>query len=79
MVDDWRGLLQWPAMVATVLVSWLVASSHDGRRHAGFWVFLASNLLWLAWGWHTGATALVVLQCCLAAMNIRGAHKTNRG
>ena len=79
MADDWLGLLQWPAMAVTVLASWLVASSNDGRRHAGFWVFLGSNGLWVAWGWHTGATALVVLQFCLAAMNIRGARKTDPG
>lgn len=79
MADDWLGLLQWPAVVVTVLASWLVASSNDDRRHAGFWVFLVSNALWVAWGWHTGATALVVLQFCLAAMNIRGARKTDHG
>ena len=73
---DWLAALQWPAMLATVLASWLVASSQEGRRNLGFWVFLASNLLWVAWGWHSGATALVVMQFCLAAMNIRGAYKT---
>lgn len=76
-MSDGLELLQWPAMVATVLASWLVASSNEGRRHAGFWVFLLSNLLWVAWGWQAGATALVVLQFCLAAMNIRGARKTD--
>ena len=74
-MDDWLDLLQWPAMLATVLAAWLVASTQDRRRHAGFWVFLASNAMWVAWGWHTGATALVVLQFCLAALNIRGAWK----
>ena len=47
----------------------------QARREVGFWVFLASNALWVAWGWHTGAWALVVLQVCLAALNIRGAVK----
>jgi hypothetical protein len=32
-----------------------------GRRKAGFWIFLASNALWVAWGLHTGGWALVVL------------------
>ncbi len=76
MAEDWIGLLQWPAMVATVLASWLVASSRDTRRNLGFWVFLVSNVLWVTWGWHTGGMALVVMQFCLAAMNIRGAVKT---
>ena len=70
------NLVQWPAMLVTVLASWLVASSHDGKRNAGFWIFLLSNGLWIAWGVYSGAMALVVLQVCLAAMNIRGAKKT---
>ncbi len=66
-------LLQWPAMVATVLAAWLVASRHKPRREVGFWIFLVSNVLWVAWGWHASAWALVVLQVRLAATNIRGA------
>jgi hypothetical protein len=27
------------------------------------------------WGWHDGAYALIVLQVCLAFLNIRGAMK----
>ncbi|MDO9359638.1 MAG: hypothetical protein Q7T70_11665 [Polaromonas sp.] len=74
---DWLDLLQWPAMAVTIAASWLVASDHKGRRNAGFWVFLLSNVLWVAWGWHAGAPALIALQFCLAAMNIRGAVKTD--
>ena len=73
---DLMNLVQWPAMLVTVLASWLVASSHDGKRNAGFWIFLLSNGLWITWGVYSGAVALVVLQVCLAAMNIRGAKKT---
>lgn len=73
---DWLDLLQWPAMVVTLAASWLVASRSAGRRNVGFWVFLASNALWVAWGWHAGAHALIALQVGLAAMNIRGAMKT---
>jgi hypothetical protein len=72
---DWLDLVQWPAMVVTVFAAWLVASTHKHRREIGFWVFLASNALWIAWGWHTEAWALIVLQLCLAALNIRGARK----
>ena len=72
---DWLDLVQWPAMAVTVLAAWLVASTHEHRREIGFWVFLASNALWIAWGWHTRAWALIVLQVCLAALNIRGARK----
>lgn len=74
MAFDW---LQWPAMVVTVMAAWLVGSRDLKRRRAGFWVFLSSNLLWVAWGWQAGAWALLVLQFCLAAMNIRGARKND--
>lgn len=68
-------LVQWPAMAATVAAAWLVASRSPARRAAGFWWFLASNLLWVIWGWHADAYALVVLQVALAAMNLRGARR----
>jgi hypothetical protein len=69
-------LLQWPAMAVTLAASWLIASSVERRRNWGFWTFLLSNALWIAWGWSAGAAALIVLQVGLAAMNIRGAKKT---
>lgn len=68
-------LLQWPAMVVTVTAAWLVASQSRRRRQIGFWTFLASNALWIVWGWHDHAYALVGLQVCLAVMNIRGTRK----
>lgn len=74
--SDWLDLVQWPAMVATVLAAWLVASNRQGRRNAGFWVFLGSNLLWGLWGLHDGAYALIALQVALAVLNIRGVSKT---
>ena len=72
---DALDLVQWPAMGVTVLAAWLVASERKSRRATGFWVFLLSNAMWVAWGWHAQAYALIVLQICLAAMNIRGARK----
>jgi hypothetical protein len=73
---DWLDALQWPAMVVTVLATWLVASTQERRRAWGFWLFIASNVLWVAWGLHDGAYALIALQFCLAAMNVRGARKS---
>jgi hypothetical protein len=73
---DILDLVQWPAMLVTLAAAWLVASRSAQRREAGFWVFLLSNALWVAWGWHTGAPALIALQVGLAALNIRGAIKT---
>jgi hypothetical protein len=69
---DW---MQWPAMLMTVGAAWLVAAQSKSRRRAGFWCFLASNVLWAIWGWHDGAYALIVLQLALAALNVRGAQK----
>lgn len=70
-------LLQWPAMVLTVLAAWLVAAQSPRRRRAGFWCFLVSNVLWTAWGVHDKAYALVGLQFFLAAENIRGVLKND--
>ena len=75
-MDDTLALLQWPAMAVTVVATWLVAARAPGRRNTGFWLFLLSNGLWVAWGLHAGATALVLLQFCLAALNMRGASKS---
>lgn len=75
-MDDWINLLQWPAMAVTLIAAWLIASKNESMRNSGFWVFLASNALWVAWGLHDGAFALVTLQLGLAALNIRGAVKT---
>lgn len=76
-MEQWVSALQWPAMLVTVSAAWFVASSSRTRRHVGFWLFLASNVLWIVWGLYSAAPALVVLQIALAAMNIRGANKTD--
>lgn len=67
--------LQWPAMVVTLVAAWLVASQSKGRREAGFWVFIASNILWIVWAWHVKAWALIALQVGLFVLNVRGALK----
>jgi hypothetical protein len=77
-VSSIMDFLQWPAMLASVLAAWLVASTQAHRRNIGFWVFLVSNVLWTAWGVHTKAYALIVLQITLALMNIRGLRKTEQ-
>lgn len=75
---DLLEFLQWPAMVVTLLASWLVASGSPVRRNFGFWLFLVSNAMWITWGVHSGVTALVALQIGLATMNVRGAFKTHQ-
>jgi hypothetical protein len=45
-------------------------------RSWGFWSFLLSNVLWIVWGWHDHAYALIALQLGLFALNLRGVTKT---
>ena len=72
---DIVDLLQWPAMVITIIAAYLVGSRSPRRRAVGFWCFLASNVLWTIWGLHDRAYALVALQFFLAALNVRGVYK----
>jgi hypothetical protein len=69
--------IQWPAMLVTVVAAWMVASQRKFKRNWGFWLFLLSNVLWIIWGLGDGAYALIILQLCLAFLNIRGAMKNS--
>jgi hypothetical protein len=62
-------------MAASTLAAWLVASSRENKRGWGFWIFLLSNVLWVAWGIYAHAYALILLQIALAVMNVRGVKK----
>jgi hypothetical protein len=74
-VTDYIDLLQWPAMVVTLMGAWWLASQKPGRRMIGFLLMVTSNVLWMIWGWSDEAWALVVLQVCLMATNVRGIVK----
>ena len=69
--------IQWPAMLITVIAAWMIASQKKFKRNWGFWLFLLSNLLWIVWGLHDHAYALIFLQVALAFLNIRGTVKTS--
>ena len=73
--DEILNFLQWPAMATTLLSAWLVASQSKQKRGLGFWIFIVSNILWVFWGWHDGAYALITMQIGLLLLNIRGAFK----
>jgi hypothetical protein len=62
-------------MIVTIVAAWLVASQRKFKRNWGFWLFLLSNVLWILWGVHDGAYALILLQVSLAILNIRGTVK----
>ncbi len=72
---NWLDLLQWPALVVTVIASWKVSVTRKNERKAGFWLFLVSNVLWTVWGIFAQAYALILLQFCLAFANIHGVIK----
>lgn len=72
---NWLDWIQWPAMAITVVAAWFVASQRKFKRNWGFWLFLLSNVLWIVWGLHDGAFALIFLQLCLAFLNVRGSMK----
>ena len=74
-MDDLLSAVQWPAMIATLIAAWLVASQTKRKRSLGFWCFVVSNVLWVVWGWHDHAYALIALQLGLFALNLRGASK----
>lgn len=75
MPDAILNFLQWPAMVTTLISAWLVASQSTQKRGLGFWSFIFSNVLWVLWGWHAEAYALIFMQIGLLFLNIRGALK----
>jgi hypothetical protein len=45
------------------------------EKELGLLAVLLSNALWIIWGLHDDAFALIALQICLAFLNIRGAIK----
>lgn len=67
--------MQWPAMAVTVYSSWLLTSTSKRRRCMGFVGFLISNVLWTLWAVPAGVYAVVLLQICLALLNLRGLQK----
>jgi hypothetical protein len=74
---EWIDVLQWPAMASSIAAAYLVGSSRKGRRNAGFWIFLLSNILWLVWSVPEKAWALATLQLALGVMNVRGLFKSD--
>ena len=73
---EYADLLQWPAMIVTVISAWFIGSQRPRRRMIAFWGFIVSNVLWVVWGLHSNAQALIVLECVLLGMNARG-FRTN--
>lgn len=75
---NWLDYLQWPALLVTVMASWMVSVTQKDERKTGFWLFIVSNILWVIWGVFAHAYALVLLQFCLAITNIHGVIKNRK-
>jgi hypothetical protein len=76
---EYIDLVQWPAMIVTVISAWFIGSQRPRWRMIAFWGFIVSNALWVVWGLHSDAYALIVLECVLLGMNARGFRKNLDG
>lgn len=74
-MEDFIALLDWPAMAISLLAAWVMASRKAEKRVWAFWMYLAGNIMWIAWGWGEEAWALIVLNLALMALNVRGIYK----
>lgn len=71
--------LQWPALIITVISTWMIASKSETSRKVGFWGSLAANVVWTMWGIGVSAFAVIALQFLLAITNMRGLFKIAKG
>ncbi len=74
-MDEFIDFLQWPAMLVTLFAAYLIGSKRAERRVFGFSMFIFSNVLWIVWGIHDEAWALIALQAALMVTNVRGIFK----
>lgn len=74
-MGDFIDFLQWPAMAVSLYAAFMIGSKNAGKRIFGFWMFILSNIMWIIWGVHDEAWALISLQVALMAMNVRGIFK----
>jgi len=77
-MDEFIDFLQWPAMLVTLLAAYLIGSTNPRRRVFGFCTFIVSNALWIIWGIHDEAWALIALQAALCVTNVRGIFKNDK-
>ena len=74
-MEGFLDFLQWPAMAVSLYAAFMIGSKKAGKRIFGFWMFILSNIMWIIWGFHDEAWALISLQVALMAMNVRGIFK----
>jgi hypothetical protein len=74
-MEEFFGMLQWPAMVISLAAAWWMGSRRPGKRIVAFGLLILGNLMWIAWGWGEDARALIALNVGLMALNVRGILK----
>ncbi len=74
-MEGFLDFLQWPAMAVSLYAAFMIGSKKAGKRIFGFWMFILSNIMWIVWGFHDEAWALISLQVALMVLNIRGIFK----
>ena len=62
-------------MLCSLAGAYLLGSPSARTRIIGFLVFCCSNVLWVVWGFHESAWALIVLQVGLFGFNVRGIRR----
>ena len=74
-MEEFIALLDWPAMAISLFAAWVMASRKPEKRVWAFGMYIAGNVMWIAWGWGEEAWALIVLNLALMALNVRGIYK----
>ncbi len=74
-MEELVAMLEWPAMAISLAAAWWMASREPKKRVVAFWLLIAGNLMWIAWGWGDEAYALIALNLGLMALNVRGILK----
>jgi hypothetical protein len=74
-MDLFFEYLEWPAMAISLVAAWLLGSTHANKRVWAFWLLTLGNVMWITWGWHDSAYALIGLNLGLMALNIRAIRK----
>lgn len=69
-----NDLYQWLGCFTGVLGTFLLALNNKWSRW-GFVAYLLSNNFWLAYGLHTNATGIVVMQCFYNVITVLGLYQ----
>ena len=74
-MEEYFAYLEWPAMAISLAAAWWLGSKKAEKRIIAFWLLIAGNLMWIAWGWGEAAWALIALNMGLMGLNVRAILK----